>query len=83
MNKLIFVIFALFAIIFTPNLAQGWSEEAGEGHTGEGVTTEEGEVVGANEEWNGETEWAAEGATWEEHTEVDATVTADDLAFLV
>ncbi len=87
MNKFLFVIFALFAIAFSQGFAQEWSEEAGE--TGEGAA-EEGHVaegeIGANEEWNGEgeAEWAVtEEAAWGDDNEVDVTVTADDLAFLL
>ena len=80
MNKLLFTIFALFAIIFSQGFAQQWSEEATEGAVGEGG---EGEV-GANEEGavceNGEGEWAGEeGAVGE----VDSTVTAEDLLLLL
>jgi len=85
MNKFLFVIFALFAIAFSQGFAQEWShEEAGEGAAEEGHIAE-GEA-GANEEWNGEgeAEWAvAEGHAWGDDTEVDVTVTADDLSFLL
>ena len=78
MNKLLFVFFALFAVIFSQGFAQ-WSEESTEGTVGEGG---EGET-GANEEGNaegGEGEWAGEEGAWEE---VDSTVTADDLLLLL
>ncbi len=79
MNKLLFALFALFALIFSPTFAQ-WNEETTEGGVGEGG---EGEA-GANEEGAvGEGEFGGEESGVEENVEVDPILTVDDLALLL